>query len=75
MDKHMTMVPSRTLVANNRAQWRVVEKPHFKETQIVLFLNGHETGKVATKASWAKHGRQGAWQHCARILESNNQAG
>lgn len=54
-------------LTNQLIEWKVIEYKHRKETCLVKFVNGFETTQVATRKGWAKSGRQGAWQHCAKF--------
>lgn len=52
---------------SSQIDYFIREYPHRKETCLVKFVDGFETTHVCTRKLWAKGGRQGAWQHCARF--------
>lgn len=51
---------------SSQIELRVIEYPHRKETCLVKVIDGFETTAIITRKSWAKAGKQGAWQHCAK---------
>ena len=50
----------------SKIEYLIREYPARKETCLVKFINGFETTSVVTRFKWPKHGRQGAWERCAK---------